>query len=394
MVRMNGFVIAVGIVIAIGVVLNVVLQLRKPQTMNMPVDLSKELAKMEKDLEAEKREKNELSGKGKELYDRFKSLESEYKSAVKERDALQTTLTKLESKKEQQERENRQQIEKLESAQQALKEERQRVIAEEERNRAEREEERDRIWNEHENAVIATLSELCKQPHLHFTSYSNNNLPDEFDGKLKPDFLIDFLGQYVVFDAKASKAESLQTYINDAVKTTAEKIKKNGRIYPHVFLVVPTEAIGELKKLIYAKDEYYFYVVSREALAPILASLKRISTYELAETLDPQKRENIINMIAELATHISYRNAHELLLTSLGADTLQRVSAIDPEIAADVEQKRNEKKLSRLPEADIKRLANNLMEQNLAMQQLVSPKAAIKKKDIEAAQSSMTQKLL
>lgn len=123
---------------------------------------------------------------------------------------------------------------------------------EEERNRAEREEERDRIWNEHENAVIATLSELCKQPHLHFTSYSNNNLPDEFDGKLKPDFLIDFLGQYVVFDAKASKAESLQTYINDAVKTTAEKIKKNGRIYPHVFLVVPTEAIGELKKLIYA----------------------------------------------------------------------------------------------------------------------------------------------
>lgn len=390
----NTALIIIGVVCALGIIASLILQLKKSSGSIQTRDWATDIAKLEKELEAERKEKNELSGKGKELFGRFKDLESEYKSTVKERDALQKVVTKFETMKEAQEKDYRDMVQKMENVEKALEKERQRVIRDDEERLKMAEEERDRLWANHENAVVATLSDLCKLPQFQFTSYTNNNLPEDFTGKLKPDFFIDFLGQYVIFDAKVSKAQSLQTYIDEAVKSTAEKVKKNGKIYPHVFLVVPTEAISELKKLMYAKDEFYFYIVSREALAPILASLKRISTYELAEQLDPQKRENIINVIAELSLHISYRNAHELLLTKMGAETLERTAILAPEIAQEVEQKQAEKKLSQLTPTEIKRLTGSLTEQNITMTQLASPKASVKKSMIEAAESVIAQKLL
>ncbi len=391
---MNTLLLVLASICALGILANLVLQLKKAPEALQTVDLSKDLARLEKDLENEKAERNKLSGANKQMFAEHERLKAELGSAMKERDHLQSKETRSEAKREQEEMARREEMEKLQSAIHGYKEEKQRVTREDEARLQNLEQERDRVWADHENAVVATLTDLCKLPHLQFTSYSNTNLPEEFDGKLKPDFLIEFLGQYVIFDAKASKAESLQTYINDAVKSTAEKVKKNSKIYPHVFLVVPTEAIGEMKKLIYAVGEHYFYVVSREALAPILASLKRISTYELAESLDPQKRENIINMLSELATHISYRNAYELLLIKHGADTLERVSHIDPNIAAEVEQKNGEKKMSQFSASEIKRLATSLSEQNLAAQQLAAPKAAVKKKHLQEAEEVMGEKLL
>jgi hypothetical protein len=390
-------------IVTIGLLVYIALQLGKrpagaaeqdPALLKEIADLEKDVATIKKDLEAEKAEKNKLSGANKQMFAENTRLKAEMDAVAKERDGLQKTLTKLETTQEQREKEHHKLIEKQEAALVALQEERKRVLEDEAAARQEMEEERDRLWNDHENMVIAGLVELCKLPHLQFRAYTNNSLPDDFDGSLKPDFLIDFLGQYVLFDAKVSKAENLQIYIDDQVKKTTDKIKKNSKIYPHVFLVVPTEAIGKLKKLMYAKDQYYFYVVSREALAAILAMLKRISTYELAETLDPQKRENIINMLAELATHISYRNAHELILTKMGADTLDRVSRTDPELAAEVEQKRQEKKFSSLQLSEIKRIAGSLAEQNAEVEGLAAPKAAVGRKAIDAAKNSMLQNLL
>lgn len=356
-------------------------------------DLENDIANLKKDLESEKAERNKLSGANKQMFAENTRLKAEMDSIAKERDALQRAMTKVETVREQQEREHHKLIEKQEAALVALQEERKRVLEDEAAAKELEEQERDRLWNDHENAVISTLIDLCKQPHLQFTSYSNNNLPDDFDGSLKPDFLIDFLDQYVLFDAKVSKAENLQVYIDDQVKKTTDKIKKNSKIYPHVFLVVPTEAVSKLKKLMYAKDQYYFYVVSRESLSPILASLKRISTYELAEKLDPQKRENIINMIAELATHISYRNAHELILTKMGADTLDRVARTDPDLAAEVDQKRQEKKFEAMKASEIKRITNSLIEQNAEIQSLAAPKASVNKRALESAKSTMLQNL-
>ena len=296
--------------------------------------------------------------------------------------------------REQEQKDHRTLIEKQEATLLALKQERDRVLQSEVVARKHAEEERDRIWAEHENTVVAHLSDLCKIPQFQFTCYTNKNLPGEFDGSLKPDFLLELIGQYVIFDAKASKAQSLQTYIDDAVKKTAEKIRKNARIYPHVFLVVPTDAIHELKRVVYPKDELTFYVISREALAPIIASLKRISTYELAEQLDPQKRENILNIISELDYHINLRNGMDLILSKMGSEILEKTQRLDPQIAQEVQQKKNEKRVPQFNTSELKKVVSSLTEQNAIVQQLVSPKALVKKKSILDAQATLAEQLL
>lgn len=391
---MTPFEIILGVAVLIGIGAMLFLQNKKTNPVATDADSAKVIGKLEKDLESAKEKLLKNEGAGKQMFIELQQVKAKLEAVERERDAHKSAMTKIEAKREQQEKEHMRALEKIEAAERALKEERARVIREDEERLQVQEEERDRLWNDHENDVIAVLNDLCKQPHLQFSTYSNNNLPEDFDGSLKPDFLIDFLGQYVVFDAKVSKAENLQIYIDDQVKKTADKMKKNAKIYPHVFLVVPTEAISELKKLVYSKDQYTFYIVSREALSPILASLKRISTYELAETLDPQKRENIINMLADLATHISYRNAHELLLTKMGTETLERVARTDPELAVEVEQKRLEKKFAAPSQSDIKRIATSLTEQNAEISSLASPKASVSKKMIDAAQNAFAQKLL
>ncbi|MDD5056134.1 MAG: hypothetical protein PHZ00_07780 [Candidatus Peribacteraceae bacterium] len=390
---MEATLITIGIILVVGIGVLIALQMKRPQSPMQ--DLSKDFARLEKDLENERAEKNRLSGANRQQFAELERLKAEHASTIKERDALRTTVTKSEAKKEQQEKEHRQMSDKLQAAEQAFKEERQRIIREEEESRHRMEEERDRIWAEHENAVVAQLLDLCKHPQLQFPSFTNKNLPEEFDGSLKPDFLIEFLGQYVIFDAKASKAQSLQTYIDDAVKKTAEKVRKNSKIiYPHVFLVVPTEAIPELRRVIYPKDELTFYVISREALAPILASLKRIAMYELAEQLDPQKRENIINMLSELDYHINLRNGMDLILSKMGADILEKTQRIDPELSAEVQQKKSEKRIPQFSTSELKKVVGSLTEQHLIREQLVSPEARIKKPAIKAAAEIITQKLL
>jgi hypothetical protein len=334
----------------------------------------------------------EMEGKNKQMYAQMVDLKAQLSQAQKEKADQQRMLAKHEEATERREKEFSQMTMRLEKADQSLQEERARVIREEEARRQRMEADRDRVWADHETNVIAAMTALCKAPHLGFTHYTNLNLPDGFDGSLKPDFMIEFLGQYVIFDAKASKAESLQTYITNAVKDTVKKIRKNDRIATTIFLVVPTQAIHELKTHYYPLDGYSIYVVSPESLGPILSSLKKITTYELAEQLDPQKRENLINLLATMDFQISLQNAASLYLTQSGIDALEQAAAIDPELWDEAQRKKKEMKIPAFTE--IKRLVHDLDTQQEAVASLVSPKARIQKKDIQRAKEAIIDRLL
>lgn len=346
-------------------------------------------------LEIEKSEKNKLAGQNKQMYADQISMKEDIKSLTKERDLLAKNLTQYEAKREQYEKQFTRELQDLTNAKQKFEQEQQRVTREDEEKRIQSETERDRIWTEHEQNVIAQLMSLCKSPLLSFAHYTNTNLPDDFDGSLKPDFMIEFLDQYIIFDAKKSKQESLQTYINNAIKTTIQKVKKNKKIAPMIYLVVPTEAIKELKTFIHSLDGYTIYIVSPESLPPILASLKKITTYEFADQMDPQQRENIVQYIAEMDFHINLQNATNIILTKRGTDLLEKAQSIDPDIAKEVALKKqplNAK--AALAATDLKKLVANLTEQNLEMQQLVSPKSSVKKKNLKAAEAVIVESML
>jgi len=355
--------------------------------------LSQALGKVQSQLEHEQSEKNELIGKNKTLFAQHENLKADWKHLGQERDLLKKNVGDNEAQKQERDAEAKRTITQLTHAEQALKEERQRLIRVEGEQRLHEAEERDRMWAEHELQVIATLTDLCKQPQYAFTHFTNTTLPDEFDGSLKPDFLIEFLDQYVIFDAKVSKADSLQTYINNAIKSTAEKVKKNGKIYGSIFLVVPSGAIAELKKTVYPKDDYVFYIVSPEAIAPILSSLKKISAYEFAEQMDPQKRENIINLIADLDQHINFRNGVDLIMTKMGAELIEKAQKVDPELTEEIELKKREKKNPTLNAAELKKLSSSTAIQQEKIADLVSPKALVEEQTVLVARAAIKERI-
>ncbi len=346
---------------------------------------SQEAGRLEKQLELERRERDEQAGKSKTLFAQMKQLEAHGESLSRENQELRTRVTRFEAERERREEEQAQKLAKLEAAENALKQERERVIREDEEQKKQLEEARDRLWADHEHTVISSLTDLCKKPEFAFTAYSNTNLPEGFDGSLKPDFMVEFLGQYVIFDAKVSKAKSLQTYITKQVTDTVQKAIENGNdsIYKTIFLVVPTSALGELKNHHYVVEGYSVFVVCPEALPAILASLKRITLYEFAEQMDPQQRENIVQLIAELDFHINLRNAAEIVLSKMGTDLLHKAQRVDPSLSAEVAVKKQPMNAkAAIATAEIKKLVTRLEAQDEALNQMVSPRAPVAQQDL------------
>lgn len=350
--------------------------------------LTAQIGKLEEALEQERSEKDQLKGSGKQQFAQLSKLEAEHASTLKEREDLQKKLNKKEAEEARHQQDMADQLTKLENSRQTLEDEKARVRREDEERLMRMEAERDRMWTEHEQAVISLLSEMCKRPEYAFSSFTNTSLPDGWDGSLKPDFMIEFLDQYVIFDAKVSKAQSLQTYVTAAVKSTVEKAKKNKKIAQTIFLVVPSEAIGELKTHYYPQEEYNVYVISPEAIPPILASLKRITAYEFAEQLDPQERENIVNLLAEFDYHVSLRNAADLVLAKHGTTVLQKTQHLSPMLRDEIGLKAQQKKAkASLSQADLKKIVQNVLIQEEEIRNLTAPRVAVSKEDLNAAQT-------
>ncbi len=351
---------------------------------------TREIGKLSEQNEMERMERNQQEGKGKALFAQNKQIEAALENTAKENQELRSRLTRFEAERERKEKEHADSITKIAHAEQSFRREQERVIQEDMEYRKQLEEARDRMWADHENTVIAALTDLCKQPQFAFTAYNNTNLPAGFDGSLKPDFMIEFLGQYVIFDAKVSKAKSLQTYINNQVKDTVQKVKDNEQIYKSIFLIVPTSAISELKNHHYIVEGYSVFVISPEAVVPILASLKRIALYEFAEQMDPQQRENVVQLIAELDFHINLRNAADIIMSKMGTELLQKTQRVDPALAEEVALKKQPMNAkASLAAADIKRMVSKLSNQEEEIEQLVSPQVAVQPRDIDQMKSAL-----
>lgn len=347
---------------------------------------NQEIGELKNQIVEMKSEKDELTGKGKQVFAEMANLKGDMKAISSERDMLQKQVNRYEEERARREKEQESAIEKLTTAEKNFEAEKARIIREDEERRAKALEERDRMWNEHEQNVVALLDSLTKKEHCKFSAYNNTNLPEEFSGSLKPDFMIGFLEQYVIFDAKVSRSQDLENYVKESVKKTAAKIKGNTAIYPTVFLVVPTDAVASLKKLHYYEEGFTFYIVSPEALEPILASFKRIENYEFAEAMDPQERENIVDMIAAFQFHVSTRNAHELQMIVHGLNTLEQAEKANPELVAEAMIKKAKMRNVNLNTAETKELVSNPKEVAAQLLELVEPKAKISKEELGKTQ--------
>jgi len=296
----------------------------------------------------------------------LKAQLTESQSVIRSRDteisSLQKQISDYQAKEKQAEAERKTENANLENARKALEQERQRVITEETRRCEDQEANRDRLWAMHETEAIMKMKEICQKPGLLVPSFDNNNLPDDFDTSLKPDFVIRLLDQYVVFDPKLSKPENLQTYLATQAKKTADKFRKSSsfeQIYKSVFFIVPSVALQYLRQFSFYEQGFMFYVIPSESFEPVLTILKRLEDYDLADKYDPQERENIVNLIAAFEQHIRQQNATNILSAVRGLGVLAEKQLIPAEVVDAIEAARKNIKLHNFRPAELKKLVEN-----------------------------------
>jgi len=338
---------------------------------------NREIGQLTQDLQTEKSEKDRLSGEGKRIFVEITNLKKDYSTLSEERDVLKEQLVHFQAEEKRKTHDFDKKISQLEEVRVSLEDEKIRIRKEDEMDQEQERMNRDRMWAEHEVKVQSRLMELCRLPQYNFSTFDNKNLPEGFSGKLKPDFMIELLGQYVIFDAKVSKADSLQTYITTNVKTTADKLSNDVRIYPMIFFVVPVESVVTLSKTHFREQGYDFFVISPDAIPVILSAFKKITTYELAEKLDPRDREDIVSLIAEFDFHINQRNAIDIIASKMWTSVLSKMENLKKEFRDEVTLKKTKMKPQQPWLSEMKALMIDQGAQNSAIADLIQPKAKI-----------------
>lgn len=183
-----------------------------------------------------------------------------------------------------------------------------------EQNTKERSDERDRIhqleieklkklketWSNHEENVKHRIKAICNRNSVDYI----DNVP--FKGK--PDNTLKIKDEYIILDAKSPSGDSLSnfpSYLKNQVEAAIKYVKEED-VRKEVFLVVPSNTLDYIQQFEYKLSEYTVYIISIDALEPIILALKKIEEYEFAEQLSPEERENICRVIGKFV-HLSKR---------------------------------------------------------------------------------------
>lgn len=173
------------------------------------------------------------------------------------------------------------------------------------------------VWQSHETAVETRIQDICNRHHIE--SVHREKVP--FKGK--PDNTLRIAGEYLIFDAKAPLSDDLKTFGN-YIRNAAEQLKKYATqegVKKDLFLVIPNNTATSIKENFLNLSDYRVFVVTLDALEPIILSLLKIEEYEFTEQLSPEERAQISRVIGKFAHAAkrkiqidSYLNSHFLSL--------------------------------------------------------------------------------
>jgi hypothetical protein len=155
-------------------------------------------------------------------------------------------------------------------------------------------------WAKHQEDTKKAIKMICQK---HTVDYV-----DKVPFKGTPDNTIRIAEEFVIFDAKSPAKDDLQNFPN-YIKNQADAVKKyvnQENVRKEVFLVIPSNTTEVIKQFTYNMGDYTVYVVTLDALEPLILSLKRIEAYEFVHQLSPEERENICRIVGKFA-HIAKR---------------------------------------------------------------------------------------
>lgn len=155
-------------------------------------------------------------------------------------------------------------------------------------------------WSRHEDNVKSRIKTICNRHGVDYV--------EKVPFKGSPDNTLKVKDEYIVFDAKSPWGEDLTnfpSYLKNQVEHVIKYVREED-VRKEVFLVVPTNTLEYLEQFEYKLADYTVYIISLDALEPIILALRKIEDYEFADQLSPEERENICRVIGKFV-HLSKR---------------------------------------------------------------------------------------
>jgi hypothetical protein len=155
-------------------------------------------------------------------------------------------------------------------------------------------------WSRHEENVKSHIKTICTRHGVEYV--------EAVPFKGKPDNTLKINEEFIVFDAKSPGNDDLSNfpfYLRNQAESVSKYVREEN-VRREVFLVVPTNTLEIIEQFEYKLSDYTVYVISVDALEPIILALRKIEDYEFAEQLSPEERENICRVIGKFV-HLSKR---------------------------------------------------------------------------------------
>jgi hypothetical protein len=203
-----------------------------------------------------------------------------------------------------------------------------------ERSRLEQESHDDemrRSWINHQDAVRDRLRLLAQKHTVEYV----DTVP--FPGS--PDNTLLICNEYIIFDAKSPAIAVDISNFRNYIRTQAEAARKyaiqNG-VRREIYFVIPTNTVELFDSFCMDLADYKVFLVSLDMLEPLILSLKRLETYEFAEQLSPEDREDICRVIGRF-THLTKRRLQ--VDQFFGARSLELLGRAQADLPVEIHEK-------------------------------------------------------
>jgi len=288
------------------------------------IELEKKITSNEKTIQYLQSEKNVSEAKM-ESFEHLKTEKTQFeerlKSVENERNQFRNENTSLKKEEDTRNETLRKAIESTNTLQESLTKEKERLNDERVRETEERLKAMKLKWQEHEKDVENHLQIICQNNVIKYISQEEFPHP-----RNKPDNSIEIMDQLIVFDAKSPANDDLSNFPK-YIKLQTENLKKYAKhddVKNELFLVVPSNTLHVINQFTYNIGDYNVYVITKDALEPIILSLKKIEDYEFADKLSPEERDNVCRVIGKFAHTTKRRIQIDQFFATEFLDTLQK----------------------------------------------------------------------
>ena len=314
---------------------------------NEIIDLQREIALKDTKLNNLEREIAVLIAKT-ESFEKIKTektqIEERLKQIENERNFLKNDNIKYQKSEESRQKETTKSIAATITLQESLEKEKERLNDERVQEKESYLNEMKLTWSKHEKDVQNHLQSICKNNIIKYIS--QEEFPHD---RNKPDNSIEILDQLIVFDAKSPANEDLSNFPK-YIKNQTENLKKYAKhedVKNDLFLVIPSNTLEVIDQFHYNLGDYNVFVITKDALEPIILSLKKIEDYEFADKLSPEDRDSVCRIIGKFAHSTKRRIQIDEFFAREFIDTLSKAgSQLPREILENVIKFENAEKLN------------------------------------------------